>query len=101
MGISPMRVGDLLPVIVWTLTKDDGTAFDATNATMSLVINNRSTGADTTGAGSWSAQGVGTATYTWAAPDTATAGDFDLYPRATIAGKQITFDSQYIKIVAT
>jgi hypothetical protein len=81
-------VGATLPVMALTLTDDTGAAINLTGATLSLIIHNTQTQEDVAGAGTWAITNAaaGQATYTWASGDTATAGSFLLYVKATYSG---------------
>jgi hypothetical protein len=104
MGISPFYVGQLLPTMTLTFTKDTGGVLDLTGATITSLLHNIETGQDTAMVGAWAVNSpatAGVATYTWAAGDTATAGNYLIYPVATFAGKPENGDPIPFLILST
>ncbi len=101
MSISPWPLGQLLPVWTVTFQDDSGVALDLTGASLTLQIRNRSSGAVTSGAGSFviTSASTGVATYSPASADVATAGEFEVRGIATIGGKETISDWQYWEIV--
>lgn len=93
MSVSPMFVGQLMDPFQPTLYKSDGTPRDLTgiNGTnISLIITDQKTGAQRTGAGTWTIVDTqnGIVSYQWATADTATAGSYSLQVIVTFAGSR-------------
>lgn len=102
MAISPWAVGQLLPVWTVTFTDDSGATLNLTGATLTLQIRNKSSGAVTSGAGSFvvTSASTGLATYSPDAADVAAAGEYEVRGVATIGGKEVMTDWQYWEITA-
>jgi hypothetical protein len=74
-----LKQNDLLPVIVATVTDEDGAAVDLTNASsVAFYLRNQYTGVIKVNgsAGSFVSKPAGTVQYTWASGDTDTIGDY-------------------------
>lgn len=89
MAISPMWVGQTLPVWSVVLVDSNGVPVNLTGATLNTLITNTQSGGQTfTGAGSWliTNAAAGLATYSWAATDTEAPGQYSLQVIATFSG---------------
>jgi len=94
MGISPMYVGQTQPLMALTIQQDSGAALNLSGGMLAMTLRNRATGQNTAAAGLWAITNAtaGQATYTWAAADTAQAGQYDLYISVTFPGGVVTCD---------
>ena len=94
-GISPWRVGQLLPVWTIPITDETGKVVDLTgvaNNQFSLTIYDKATGLARAGdpTGAFTVQSPATAgvvTYAWGALDVATPGHYTLTVAWTVGGK--------------
>lgn len=98
--ITPWYVGQLLPAWVVTFVDDASKVVNITTATLTAFLRNRSTLAVTSGAGTFVVTDGpnGVATYTPAAADAATAGEYEWRFVATISGKDLKSDWQYWEV---
>jgi hypothetical protein len=94
MGVSPWYLGQLTPILAVTLKDDSGNVPPLTSATITSVLRNTATGADTAMAGAWVVvnAATGLVQYTWAAADVSVQGTYNIIITVTVSGKPTVFD---------
>lgn len=103
MGISPLYVGQLIPIMGVQITLDDTTHPNLTGATLSMIIRNRNTGAESIAIGTFTITDAanGKFTYTWVTADTANAGHYDLFVAANTANGPLKIDPIELLVLPT